>query len=185
MQKRKIVRGEFVIAVKGEVFLRDEGARNAKLETGEIEVHVNEILILNDAKTLPFELEKAGSQNLASRRSASEISIYRSSSSDFAAKFDDARKGSAKDSRFYGFKRFSRDRNADLAEIYARRRTRFCCSFANSHRKILCTSAIAADFETDHDDLAVWTSIIKSPDVSAMKTFVPTVSRNLRSSISR
>ena len=64
--KAKNVRGEFVIAVLGEVSLRDEGAKNAKLETGEIEVHVNEILILNDAKTLPFELEKTGSQNLAS-----------------------------------------------------------------------------------------------------------------------
>jgi aspartyl-tRNA synthetase len=31
-----------------------------------VEVHASEILILNDAKTLPFELEKAGSQNLAS-----------------------------------------------------------------------------------------------------------------------
>ncbi len=64
--KAKNVRGEYVVAVKGEVFLRDEGTRNAKLETGEIEVHVTEILILNEAKTLPFELEKAGSQNLAS-----------------------------------------------------------------------------------------------------------------------
>ena len=64
--KAKNVRGEFVIAVKGKVSLRDEGARNKKLETGEIEVKVDEILILNDAKTLPFELEKAGSQNLAS-----------------------------------------------------------------------------------------------------------------------
>jgi aspartyl-tRNA synthetase len=65
-EKAKKVRGEFVIAVKGEVFAREEGARNAKLATGDIEVHVSEILILNDAKTLPFELEKAGSQNLAS-----------------------------------------------------------------------------------------------------------------------
>ena len=64
--KAKNVRGEFVLAVKGEVFSRDEGTRNAKLVTGDIEVHVTEILILNDAKTLPFELEKAGSQNLAS-----------------------------------------------------------------------------------------------------------------------
>jgi aspartyl-tRNA synthetase len=65
-EKAKKVRGEFVIAVKGEVFAREEGARNPKLATGDIEVHVSEILILNDAKTLPFELEKAGSQNLAS-----------------------------------------------------------------------------------------------------------------------
>lgn len=64
--KAKLLRGEFVVAVKGEVFRRDEGARNAKLATGDIEIHVKEILILNEAKTLPFELEKAGSQNLAS-----------------------------------------------------------------------------------------------------------------------
>ena len=64
--KAKNVRGEYVVAVKGEVFRRDEGTRNAKLETGDIEVHASEILILNEAKNLPFELEKAGSQNLAS-----------------------------------------------------------------------------------------------------------------------
>jgi len=64
--KAKIARGEYVIAVKGEVYSRDEGTHNKKLATGDIEVHVHEILILNDAKTLPFELEKAGSQNLAS-----------------------------------------------------------------------------------------------------------------------
>ena len=65
-QKAKNVRGEYVIAVKGEVSRRDDGARNQKLATGDIEIHVSEILILNDAKTLPFELEKSGSQNLAS-----------------------------------------------------------------------------------------------------------------------
>jgi aspartyl-tRNA synthetase len=65
-EKAKTVRGEFVIAVKGEVFSRAEGTHNKKLATGDIEIQVHEILILNDAKTLPFELEKAGSQNLAS-----------------------------------------------------------------------------------------------------------------------
>ena len=64
--KAKLLRGEYVVAVKGEVFSRAEGTHNPKLVTGDIEVHVSEILILNDAKTLPFELEKAGSQNLAS-----------------------------------------------------------------------------------------------------------------------
>jgi aspartyl-tRNA synthetase len=64
--KAKLLRGEYVVAVKGEVFSRSEGTHNAKLATGDVEVHVHEILILNDAKTLPFELEKAGSQNLAS-----------------------------------------------------------------------------------------------------------------------
>jgi aspartyl-tRNA synthetase len=63
--KAKNLRGEFVIAVKGEVVKRDEGAKNAKLTTGEIEVKVSEILILNDAKVPPFQLEVAGSENLA------------------------------------------------------------------------------------------------------------------------
>lgn len=65
-EKAKAIRGEYVIAVKGEVFSRAEGTHNKKLATGDIEIHVHEVLILNDAKTLPFELEKAGSQNLAS-----------------------------------------------------------------------------------------------------------------------
>lgn len=64
--KAKNVRGEFVIAVKGSVVRREEGTVNAKLPTGAVEVRVEELLILNEAKTLPFELEKSGSQNLAS-----------------------------------------------------------------------------------------------------------------------
>jgi aspartyl-tRNA synthetase len=62
--KAKILRGEFVIAVRGTVVER-EGTHNIKLATGDIEVHADEILILNDAKVTPFQLEVAGSENLA------------------------------------------------------------------------------------------------------------------------
>ncbi len=62
--KAKNLRGEFVIAVKGEVVER-EGTHNAKLVTGDIEVHADELLILNTAKVPPFQLEVAGSENLA------------------------------------------------------------------------------------------------------------------------
>ena len=55
--KAKDVRGEFVLAVTGEVVLRDESARNPKLVTGDVEVQATEILILNDARTLPFQLD--------------------------------------------------------------------------------------------------------------------------------
>ncbi|MBA2620243.1 MAG: aspartate--tRNA ligase [Acidobacteria bacterium] len=65
-ERAKNVRGEFVIAVKGTVVARSPETVNKKLPTGEIEVHASEILILNEAKTLPFQLEVAGSENLAS-----------------------------------------------------------------------------------------------------------------------
>src|SRR5687767_11311258 len=63
--KAKNIRGEFVIAVKGEVVSRAEGTHNKKLATGDIEIKVDEILLLNDAKVPPFQLEVAGSENLA------------------------------------------------------------------------------------------------------------------------
>jgi aspartyl-tRNA synthetase len=63
--KAKQLRGEFVIGVKGTVVKRDDGARNLKLATGEIEIRVDELLIFNDAKVPPFQLEVAGSENLA------------------------------------------------------------------------------------------------------------------------
>lgn len=65
-ERAKEVRSEFVIAVKGKVVNRKEGTINKILPTGEIEIQANKILILNEAKTLPFELEKVGSQNIAS-----------------------------------------------------------------------------------------------------------------------
>jgi aspartyl-tRNA synthetase len=63
--KAKEVRGEFVIAVRGEVVAREEGARNPKLETGEVEVQASELWILNDARTPPFQLEVAQPEALA------------------------------------------------------------------------------------------------------------------------
>jgi aspartyl-tRNA synthetase len=51
------VRGEYVLAVIGEAVLRDENSRNPKIATGDIEVQAKEIRILNDARTLPFQLD--------------------------------------------------------------------------------------------------------------------------------
>ncbi|NMA02424.1 MAG: aspartate--tRNA ligase [Clostridia bacterium] len=48
------IRSEFVIAIKGKVELRPEGTVNENLATGEIEVVVNQLVILNKAKTPPF-----------------------------------------------------------------------------------------------------------------------------------
>ena len=64
--KAKEVRGEYVLAITGEVVLRDPGARNPKLSTGDIEVQATEVVILNDARTLPFQLDAPSSEALAS-----------------------------------------------------------------------------------------------------------------------
>jgi aspartyl-tRNA synthetase len=55
--RAKELRGEYVLAVKGEVVLRDEAQRNPKLSTGEVEVQARELLILNEARTPPFQLD--------------------------------------------------------------------------------------------------------------------------------
>ena len=64
--KAKEVRGEYVLAVTGDVVLRDEGARNPKHATGDVEVQTSDLVILNDARTLPFQLDAPASEALAS-----------------------------------------------------------------------------------------------------------------------
>lgn len=51
------VRSEYVLAVKGTVVKRDEETINRNLPTGEIEVRITDIEVLNAAKTPPFFIE--------------------------------------------------------------------------------------------------------------------------------
>ena len=55
--RAKELRNEYVIAVMGTVVARAENTRNPKLATGDVEVHANQVLILNDARTPPFQLD--------------------------------------------------------------------------------------------------------------------------------
>jgi len=50
-------RSEYVLSVTGQVVARAPEAVNPKLKTGEIEVHISQITIINKAKTPPFEIE--------------------------------------------------------------------------------------------------------------------------------
>jgi len=56
--KAEAVRNEFVVAAKGKVSPRPQGTVNAKMATGEVEVEISEIRILNPAKTPPFMLDE-------------------------------------------------------------------------------------------------------------------------------
>lgn len=51
------IRSEFVIEVQGKVVEREEKQKNDKLQTGSIEIHVENIKIINEAKTPPFIIE--------------------------------------------------------------------------------------------------------------------------------
>jgi len=55
--RAKEVRGEYVVAVRGRVVLREDGQRNPKLSTCDVEVQAREILVLNEARTPPFQLD--------------------------------------------------------------------------------------------------------------------------------
>ncbi len=57
------LRCEWVVAVKGVVRPRGEGLENPRLVTGQIEVLVTELEVLNTAKTPPFEIDAADQVN--------------------------------------------------------------------------------------------------------------------------
>jgi aspartyl-tRNA synthetase len=55
--KAHVIRNEFVLGVRGKVDARPPGMINPNLQTGEIEVTVSELKILNSAQTPPFLIE--------------------------------------------------------------------------------------------------------------------------------
>jgi aspartyl-tRNA synthetase len=57
-QAMEAVRNEWVIQVHGKVRPRPTGSENPNLATGEVEVEVEDVVILNPAKTPPFSINK-------------------------------------------------------------------------------------------------------------------------------
>jgi len=51
------LRREFVIKIKGKVRSRPAGMENKKILTGEIEIEVAELQILNESEVPPFEID--------------------------------------------------------------------------------------------------------------------------------
>lgn len=73
----RTTRCEWVIAAKGVVQPRGEGLENPKLPTGQIEVAVQQLEILNVSKTPPFEISEAGKTNEELRLASRYIDLRR------------------------------------------------------------------------------------------------------------
>ena len=58
--KAEAARPEYVVAVTGRVRERGAGLKNPKMQTGDIELVVTSLLLLNDAKTPPFPIADDG-----------------------------------------------------------------------------------------------------------------------------
>ncbi|MCX8012384.1 MAG: aspartate--tRNA ligase [Desulfobacterota bacterium] len=50
------VRNEFVLTLRGKVYLRPEGTANPELTTGEVEIRATDLQVLNTSETPPFDL---------------------------------------------------------------------------------------------------------------------------------
>ncbi len=54
------LRSEYVVGVKGRVSKRPEGTENPSLPTGDVEVVAEALVIFNESKVLPFQLDEEG-----------------------------------------------------------------------------------------------------------------------------
>jgi aspartyl-tRNA synthetase len=56
----KEIRNEFVLQARGEVVARSSDTVNPRMETGEVELHVDELVIVSRSTPLPFQLDDEG-----------------------------------------------------------------------------------------------------------------------------
>jgi aspartyl-tRNA synthetase len=71
------VRNEYVVRARGNVRRRPEGAENPKLDTGEVEVDVEELEVISKSKTPPFEIEDDVNADEATRLKYRYLDIRR------------------------------------------------------------------------------------------------------------
>jgi aspartyl-tRNA synthetase len=76
-EKAETIRGEYVLAVTGEIELRDKETINPNIPTGEIELLVKSLRILSKAKTPPFYIEEDTDVNEAKRLKYRYIDLRR------------------------------------------------------------------------------------------------------------
>ena len=127
---------EYVIQAKGTV--SERSSKNANIPTGEIEIIVSELNILNAAQTPPFTIEDNTDGGDDLRMKYRYLDLRRTA----------VRKNLELRHRpLFGQQRLPRSGNPDADWFYSRRCTRLCGSFAYESGTVLCTSPVSSNLE--------------------------------------
>src|SRR3989339_1191737 len=59
-EKAEKIRPEWVIEVRGQIVKRPENMINSKIETGQVEMSVDELNVLSESETMPLSIETDG-----------------------------------------------------------------------------------------------------------------------------
>ena len=182
MAKAKRLRSEFVVGVSGRVRRRSPETVNPKLATGEVEVVVRRLTLLNEAQDAAVS-DCRRHDRVGGR--APEVSLPRSAASAAAGQH---RPAPSRDDRHPAVLRRERllgHRDADPDEVDAGRRARLSGAEPRAPGRVLRAAAVAAALQADPDDLAASIATCRSAAASATRTCAPIVSRSSRRWTSR
>ena len=146
LQQSKALRSEFVILVRGDVAPRPEGTVNSKLETGEVEVRVRHLEILNKTRRLPFQPTGGELPGEDLRLKYRYIDLRRPSMQSTLVLRHRIIKFS---SRLFRRAAFYRSRNARARSQHAGRCPRLPRAESRSKRQFLRPAAIAATLQAN------------------------------------
>jgi aspartyl-tRNA synthetase len=121
-ERAAALRSECVVRVTGKVRQRPAGTNNPKIPTGEVEVMVKELEVLNVADVLPFPVddpEVASKVNEELRLKYRYLDLRRP---EMARNLKRAQQGGHRHARFHGRTGLSRSRDAHALQVHARGR---------------------------------------------------------------
>ena len=132
---------EDVIQIKGKVIERE--SKNSNMATGGIEILVEELTVLNAAKTPPFTIENQTDGGDELRMQYRYLDLRRAPVRDNLIFRHKVHNGGT---QFFIPGRFYRCGNSLFDQIYSRRGSRFCRTLQNEQRSILCPPSIPTNF---------------------------------------
>ena len=146
------VRGEYVLAVTGEVARRSAETVNPKLPTGTVEVLAREIRVLSEAKTPPFPIEDEVETAEDIRLKYRYLDLRRPRLQRNLKLRHQVDHGGA---ALHGRAGVLRDRDPHAHEVDAGRGARLPRALAGAPRPVLRAAPVAADLQADPDDLGL------------------------------